>query len=43
VATEVNVLRVFTADHGKFGNRPGVVFAGAVPAKDRQWVAAELG
>ena len=43
MATEVNVLRVFTDADGKFGTPLGVVSAGAAPAKDRQRVAAELG
>ena len=43
MATEVNVLRVFTDADGKFGNPLGVVSAGAAPAKDRQRIAAELG
>ena len=42
MATEVNVLRVFADAQGKFGNRLGVI-SGAVPANDRQRVAAELG
>lgn len=43
MSIEVNVLRVFTDADGKFGNPLGVVSAGAVPAKDRQRIAAELG
>jgi predicted PhzF superfamily epimerase YddE/YHI9 len=43
MATEANVLRVFTDAHGKFGNLLGVISAGAVPATDRQRVAAEFG
>lgn len=43
MTTEVNVLRVFTDADGKFGNPLGVVCAGAVPSRDRQRIAAELG
>jgi predicted PhzF superfamily epimerase YddE/YHI9 len=43
VTTEVNLLRVFTDAHGKFGSPLGVVSAGAAPAKDRHHIAAELG
>ena len=43
MATEVNVLRVFTDADGQFGNLLGVVAARAAPAKDRQRIAAELG
>lgn len=43
MTTEVNVLRVFTDADRKFGNPLGVVLAGAVLAKDRQRIAAELG
>lgn len=40
---EVNVLRVFTAADGRFGNHLGVVDAAVVAPVHRQAVAAELG
>ena len=43
MAIEVNALRVFTDANGDFGNPLGLVFAGAVPANDRQRIATELG
>lgn len=42
MATDVTVLRVFTDINGRFGNLLGVIDASAVPAAERQRVAAQL-
>ena len=43
MTTDVDVLRVFTDAHGRFGNSLGVISAGEVAAEQRQRLAAELG
>jgi predicted PhzF superfamily epimerase YddE/YHI9 len=43
MAIDVEVLRVFTAPDGSFGNPLGVVDAAAADPADRQRIAAELG
>lgn len=40
---DVDILRVFTDEQGRYGNPLGVVDAAAVPPNRRQAVAAELG
>ncbi|ASX02903.1 PhzF family phenazine biosynthesis protein [Mycobacterium intracellulare] len=43
MTVDVTVLRVFTDSNGRFGNLLGVIDAAAVPASDRQRIAAQLG
>ncbi|TDD17814.1 PhzF family phenazine biosynthesis protein [Kribbella turkmenica] len=42
-AVHVEVVRVFTDPHGRFGNPLGIVDGASVPPVERQRVAAELG
>ncbi len=43
MGTKVEVLRVFTDEHGEFGNELGVVEAATVRPADRQHLATALG
>ncbi|MDJ0391757.1 PhzF family phenazine biosynthesis protein [Rhodococcus sp. G-MC3] len=43
MSLEVAVVRVFTDDTGQHGNELGIVWADAVPTRDRQALATDLG